>query len=149
MKSLSSIVPLALCVIRRGDEILVITDTHRSNGVEVYRPLGGDIPYGEYSWETIRKQIRLNLGEEIKNLQFLGPAEEVWKHDQEEGHEIIFLFECEFSDPKAYKKEEFLAQAYNGQAVKAKWVAKQEFKKKRKRLYPESLLEMMANPLFS
>lgn len=147
MNTLPAIVPLALCVIRRGDEILVMEDNYRSNGVEVLRPLGGDMAFGEYSWETVRKQIRHYVGEEIKNLQFLGPAEEVWKHDDEEGHEIIFLFEGEFSDPKAYRKEEFRGSTLDGLPIKAKWIGRQEFKKKRKKLYPEDLLDMMDNRL--
>ena len=66
--------PIALCVFRKKDQILVTEEYDKLKKEHFYRPLGGNIEFGEYSWETIRREIKGELGEEIKNLTFIGPT---------------------------------------------------------------------------
>ena len=113
--------PVALCVFRKDNQILVAEgyDTHKSE--RFFRPLGGIVNFGEYSWETIRREIKEELGEEITNLTFIGPAENLFQYQGTPGHEIIFMFEGEFVNKNTYKQEKILGIESDGQEFTAVW----------------------------
>ncbi|GAB4409883.1 MAG: NUDIX hydrolase [Bacteroidia bacterium] len=136
--------PIALCVFRRGDAILVAEGYDPSTQEHFYRPLGGGLEFGEYSWEAVRREIKEELGEEIKNLTFIGPAENVFQYHGNMSHEIIFMFEGEFVNKDTYKREVVLGREDNGEEIRAVWKPLSDFRKNRARLYPEGLLDMLA-----
>ena len=105
----------------------------------------GELFFGEYSWETIRREIKEEIGEEIKNLTFIGQSENVDPHQDNPNHEIIFMFEGEFVNKSTYKKEILLGKEQNGEEIRAIWKPISEFRKKKARLYPEGLLEYLAH----
>lgn len=109
----------------------------------VFIPLGGSLQFGEYSWEAIRREIRLELGEEIKNLTFIGPAEEVNRNSESPDHEILFMFEGEFSNPESYRKSRLEGQTHEGSRFQAIWKPLRDFRRKKSRLYPEGLLDLL------
>lgn len=138
-----SIKPIALCVFRKEDTILVKEGIDPNTQERVFKPLGGSLQFGEYSWEAIRREIRHELGEEIKNLTFIGPAEEVKRDGAQTGHEILFMFEGEFANPDSYRKQQFEGATPNGEAVQAVWKPIRDFRRKKFRLYPEGLLDLL------
>jgi 8-oxo-dGTP pyrophosphatase MutT (NUDIX family) len=140
----SHIRPVALCVFRKENQILVAEGYDGHKEEVFYRPLGGGMAFGEYSWEAIRREIKEELGEEIKNLTFLGQSENVFSHEGSPGHEIIFMFEGEFVNKAPYRKAEMTAREGKEKAVRVLWKPLAEFQKKRARLYPEGLLEFLA-----
>ena len=140
-----SIQPIALCVFRKENSILVLEGFDRHKNEAFYRPLGGGVAFGEYSWETIRREIKEELGEEIKNLSFIGPAENVFNYEGTRNHEIIFMFEGEFVNQDPYHKDIIFGRQNNGSTVRAVWKPISEFRRKKARLYPEGLLEMLIN----
>ena len=141
----TAIKSLALCIFRHKDAILVSEGYDATKQQTYYRPLGGGMVFGEYSWEAIRREIKEELGEEIKNLSFLGPTENIYRQNGQTGHEIIFMFEGEFVNRTVYKQREFIGQYNNGHTLRAVWKPLSEFTKKRALLYPEGLLEFLTS----
>ena len=137
--------PIALCVFRRENQILVAEGYDGLKKENYYRPLGGGVAFGEYSWETIRREIKEEIGEEIKNLTFIGQSENVFHYQGNPGHEIIFMFEGEFVNKSTYKKEVLVGKEENGDEIRAVWKSISEFRRKKARLYPEGLLEYLAH----
>ena len=138
-----SIRPIALCVFRKDNRILVAEgyDNHKSESF--YRPLGGGVNFGEYSWETIRREIKEEIGEEIKNLTFIGPSENLFNYEGTPSHEIIFMFEGEFVNKETYRQDLIFGTESDGQSFKAVWKPISEFTKRKARLYPDGLLELL------
>jgi len=56
--------PLAICVVRRGDEILVSEGYDASKQQRYYRPLGGAIDFGETGQAAAARELQ----EEIAKL---------------------------------------------------------------------------------
>lgn len=137
--------PIALCVFRRENQILVAEGYDGKKKENYYRPLGGGVVFGEYSWETIRREIKEEIGEEIKNLTFIGQSENVYQYQGSPGHEIIFMFEGEFVNKSTYSKEILLGKEENGEEIRAVWKPISEFRRKKARLYPEGLLEYLVH----
>lgn len=138
-----SIRPLALCIFRKDDKILVKEGVDVENQETYFQPIGGLLHFGEYSWEAVRREIRDELGEEIKNLTFLGPSEQVSRRGENHDHAIVFMFEGEFADDNPYQQRELQGRDQHGQAFRAVWKSLKEFRRKKARLYPAGILDMI------
>jgi len=141
----SNIQALALCIFRNKENILVKEgfDDHTSS--YYYRPLGGKMSFGEYSWEALRREIRTEIGEDIKNLSFIGPAENIYKQNGSTEHELIFMFEGEFVNRSVYKKDKIQLSIHNGTESYAIWKPLEDFISKQSLLYPDGLLEILTD----
>lgn len=135
--------PVALCVFRSNNRILVSEGYDAQKQEKFYRPLGGGVEFGEYSWDAIRREIREELGEEIQNLTFIGPAENVFEYDGQPGHEIIFVFEAEFVNPALYRQEVIRGTEDDNTPIRAIWKPIADFKRNKAILYPDALLDML------
>ncbi len=69
----SQIRPIALCLFRHADKLLVFEGYDEIKRQTFYRPLGGAIEFGEYSHETIAREIREELGAEVAGVRYLYP----------------------------------------------------------------------------
>jgi len=138
-----SIRPVVLCIFQHKGKILVKKISRGTSASPVYMPPGGGLIFGEYSWESIRIEIKKELGEEIKNLSFLGTSEQVTAEGQIPRHEIIFLFKGELANEAAYQEEIFWGVDEAGQPVQATWKPITFFKKNKGALYPDLILELV------
>jgi 8-oxo-dGTP pyrophosphatase MutT (NUDIX family) len=138
--------PIAVCLFRDENRILVSEgfDTVKRN--YYYRPLGGGIEYGESSRDAVRREIREELGVEIENVRLLGVLENIFVYEGQQGHEIVFVFDAEFTDKSLYKSSEI--DGYEQEAnveFKAKWYSLNEIEKPGGRLVPEELSKLLTS----
>ncbi len=77
-----------------------VTDDH------YYRLMGGSIEFGEVSDGCLRREIREEIGAEIKNLQLLTVVENNFRYEGEDGHEIVFIYLGMLADPSFYTRPE-------------------------------------------
>lgn len=136
---------LALCIFRRKHEILVAEGFDSRKKETFYRPLGGGIEFGEYSWDAVRREIREEIGEEIKNLSFLGTTENIFEYEGTPGHEVIFVFEGEFTRTQVYQQQEIVGIEDDGTDIKVLWKSMEAFEKGKLILYPDGLTEMLSS----
>lgn len=66
--SSQTIRPVALGVIRRGEEVLVSELYDPNEDYHFYRPLGGGIEFGELGHETLKREFDEELGVELTNI---------------------------------------------------------------------------------
>ena len=135
--------PITLCIFRKEKSILVSRGYDAQKGETFYRPPGGRINFGEYSWATARRQIKEEIGEEIKNLSFLGPLENIFQYEGKDRHEIVFVFEGEFVNKQIYNKEHLTIQRKTDSPLTIEWKPLEDFFRKKDMLYPEGLVNML------
>lgn len=138
-----AILPVALCIFRYQHSLLVREVVSGDGEQPMYSLPGGIVVFGEYSWETVRREMRDTFAQEIKNLMFLGPTEQVVQQADGASHEIIFMFEAEFVNREVYRHAELAGKTPKGEIYRTTWQPISLFKRKRARLYPEGLLEML------
>ena len=70
------------------------------------RPLGGHVEFGEYALDTIRREFREEIGQELTDVRLLGVLENIfgWRGGTE--HEVVFIFVAAFASAAAYEIEE-------------------------------------------
>ncbi|MCJ7825378.1 MAG: NUDIX domain-containing protein, partial [Anaerolineales bacterium] len=95
---------IAICVFRSEGSIFVFEGRDEEKDETFYRPLGGTIEFGEYSIDTVQRELREEIEEEIRNIRYLGMLENVFRYEGEMGHEIVIIYEADFVDPTIYEK---------------------------------------------
>jgi 8-oxo-dGTP pyrophosphatase MutT (NUDIX family) len=94
--------PISICLLRRGEEILVHESYDSVKQVGFARPLGGGIDFGETSAEAAIREIKEELGADIAEVALLGTVENIFVYEGEPGHEIVFVYDGQFVDQSLY-----------------------------------------------
>jgi 8-oxo-dGTP pyrophosphatase MutT (NUDIX family) len=135
---------IAICVFRNGDRILAAEGLDEIKHQKFYRPLGGTIEFGEYSDETVRRELMEEIQAEVSDLRYLGTLENIFTYNGENGHEIIFVYDGKLTDKALYEKE-ILQGDELGTSFKAVWIDLREIRPGSPALYPTGLLELLNN----
>jgi 8-oxo-dGTP pyrophosphatase MutT (NUDIX family) len=139
--------PLAICVFRKNDHILVAEGYDPLKQQTFYRPLSGGIEFGEWSHETICRELMEELGVEVKlgSLKYLGTLENIFTFNGDAGHEIVQVYDGELSPPGLYEQAVIVGhEADVKESFNAMWKSLAEFESGKPILYPLGLLEMLA-----
>jgi len=134
--------PLAICVFRHEDRILVAEGRDEIKDETFYRPLGGAIEFGEYARDTLVRELREEIGAEIGDLQYLGALENVFTYMGEQGHEIVLVFDGAFVDRAFYRQERIDGNEDGLGAFVAMWKPLSFFEPGPP-LYPDGLIDLL------
>lgn len=143
---MSRVRPLAICVFRRQDCILVAEGYDSVKKETFYRPLGGRIEFGEWSYETICRELMEEIGVEVKpdSLKYLGTLENIFVFNGTPGHEIVMVYDGELSASELYDRDTIVGNEVDmGESFSATWKSLSEFGARKSILYPTGLLEML------
>ena len=137
--------PLAICLFRDGDRILVAEGYDPVKRETFYRPLGGGIEFGERAEQTVRRELREELSAEVVNLTYLFTLENIFTFNGADGHEIILVYDGQLNDTSLYAQDVLEGNEFDGfrQApFRAVWKHIHEFGPAAP-LYPEGLHERL------
>jgi ADP-ribose pyrophosphatase YjhB (NUDIX family) len=138
--------PMALVLFRRDDgRVLVAPGFDSVKQQRFYRPLGGEIEFGERAEDAARREIREELGAEVEGLELIGVFENLFTFLGEPGHELVWLFEGRFKEPSYYHGDELTADE-GGAAFPVRWVPVETFARGEAPLYPDGLLDALLTP---
>lgn len=134
--------PIAIGVIRRGDELLLMVVRSDDGTIKGYRPLGGSIEFGERAADALNREFAEELGLAIAEPVLVTVLENLYTHHGAAGHEIVFVFEAAFVDKDAYRCDGF---SYEDGGVRndVAWVALARFRAGEAELYPTGLLQQL------
>ena len=136
--------PIAICVFRYRDRILVSEGYDPVKHQHFYRPLGGGIEFGEYSEQTIRRELLEEIGAEVCELTYLGTLENVYVFNGSPGHEIVQVYDGVFKDTNLYQQPAITGhEADIQESFQAVWKDLDEFGSGKCILYPTGLVEML------
>jgi 8-oxo-dGTP pyrophosphatase MutT (NUDIX family) len=138
--------PIALCVIRRGGEILVFEGYDAVKGERFYRPLGGGIEFGETGAAAVARELLEEIGAVLVGPRCLGTLENIFTYRGRGGHEIARIYEATFADPGLYDRERLTVVEHRHDIVEAMWKPVAAFRDGTLTLYPEGLLDLIDGP---
>ena len=119
----NAIRPIAICVFHHDGRILAARFRDPQRGRVFYRPLGGGIEFGEYSADTIARELSEELGAAVVDLCYLGTVENVFTFDGQTGHEIVMVYDGAFADRSLYDQEVIEGAEDSGLSFRAVWVS--------------------------
>jgi ADP-ribose pyrophosphatase YjhB (NUDIX family) len=134
--------PIAICLLRRGHEILVFRAHDPVDDLAYYRPLGGGILFGERSEDTVRRELREEIGAELERVSLVGVFENTFEMDGVPAHEIVFVYEAAFADRDLYRREMFEVTE-ESETLDGVWRDLDAFDMATAPLYPTGLLDLI------
>ena len=136
--------PLAICLFRHHDRILVAEAYDPVKKEAFYRPLGGGIEFGEYSEQTIERELQVEISADVCDLKYLGTLENVFAFNGSPGHEIVQVFDGSLKNAQLYEQSVILGrEADIEDTFRAVWKSIDEFGEGKAILYPTGLLGML------
>ncbi|KKS69073.1 hypothetical protein A3A14_02555 [Candidatus Daviesbacteria bacterium RIFCSPLOWO2_01_FULL_43_38] len=132
--------PLALCIIKDKDRILVMDGYDPKKDKYFYRLLGGGIEFGERGEEALKREFQEELGTGLENIKFITTLENIFTFDGKQGHEIVMVFKADLANKELYSKD-YMEIIDSKDNHKALWQKISDFKEKRSILYPDNILE--------
>lgn len=88
-------------VIIHNGKILV----HKNGKTNHYALVGGRVEIGENSADTIKREIKEELGKDIEIIEYLSTIENFFENKGSKYHEIMFLYKIEFTNEEDKKIE--------------------------------------------
>jgi 8-oxo-dGTP pyrophosphatase MutT (NUDIX family) len=141
---MSQIRPIAICLFRNGDKILVSEEYDPSKDKTFYRPLGGGIEFGERSTDTIHRELMEEIGAKVIDLVYLGTLENIFIFNGIPGHEIVQVYDGTLVESGLYEQAVISGhEADVNLPMKVIWKGLDEFGPGKSILYPEGLLELI------
>jgi len=134
--------PVAVALIRRGDEILVFEVPDPVKGVNGWRPPGGTIEFGERGRETVVREIREELDVEVVDVGYLGTVENIFTYLGVAGHDLVRVYAARFADEQLYERARFDCVEANGVEFTCIWKPVADFRAGTP-LYPDGLLALI------
>lgn len=135
--------PLAICVFRHNDRILVNEGYDPLKDQTFYRPLGGGIEFGETAEETVRRELMEEINVKVGEVRYLGTLENIFTFNGAPGHEIVMVFDGVLKNSGLYEQAEIEGKEANGESIGAVWMELDQFRKGKSILYPNGLLELL------
>ena len=139
--------PVAICVFRHKDRILVAEGYNSIKEEYFYRPLGGGIEFGEPSVETICRELMEELNAEVdrQSLKYLGAVENIFHFNGNPGHEIVLIYDGVLKESGLYDQALITGTEANGEAIQAMWKNIAEFSEGKSILYPTGLIDLLVS----
>jgi len=140
----NAIRPIAICVFQHDGRILVVEGYDPLKQQAYYRPLGGAIEFGEYSADTIVRELQEELGAAVTNLRYLGALENVFTYNGQQGHEIVMVYDGAFADATLFEQPHLGGAEDNGAPFRAVWLSLADCRRPAAPpVYPTGLLELL------
>jgi 8-oxo-dGTP pyrophosphatase MutT (NUDIX family) len=139
--------PIAICIIRNSDSLLLFEGRDETKDETFYRPLGGSIEFGEYSIDTVQRELFEEIGAEISNIRYIGILENVFTYEGDQGHEIVIVYEADLMDKSIFVKTKLTGYEDDGTPFNVVWKPIGFFHDSGLPLYPDGLLELLEKNL--
>lgn len=91
---------------RPRDGALLVSEATDPSGALFQRPLGGHVEFGEYALDTLRREFREEIGQELTDVRLASVLENIFQWDGTSQHEIVFVFAAALADDAAYEISE-------------------------------------------
>jgi ADP-ribose pyrophosphatase YjhB (NUDIX family) len=136
---------IAVGLVYRGSDVLVMAVKDDSGVIKGWRPLGGAIEFGESAEEALAREFLEEVGKPIRCIKQLCVLENLYIHEGARGHEIVFVFEAEFASSD-FSPADF--SSFDGGITKdVAWRPVREFVDGLERIFPEELSGHLARPV--
>lgn len=133
---------LALGIIRDGDRVFISEGYDPVKQQTFYRAMGGGVDFGETSQQALQREFQEEIQAELTDIKYLGCLENLFTFNGKSGHEVLFIYQCNFVEPKFYQLSE-LTFAEGVRKKRALWVEIERFKSKELKLVPEQFFEYL------
>jgi len=132
---------IGLCV--NNGALLAMEVLADDGSVKGIRPLGGLVEFGETRKAAIKREFQEELDTEIVCSGQWRFFENIYVHEGQLGHEIIFAITIKPLDETLYSREVIAFSEDSGSDCTARWFSIEDLKNGSHALYPDGLLDTL------
>ena len=99
--------PIAVAIIKNGNKIFVGSGNDEIKKQKFYCLLGGGIKFRETALQALKREFREEFAAELIDINLLEIIENIFVYNGDHGHEIAYIFEAGFKDPKMYEEKKY------------------------------------------
>jgi len=134
---------IVLALIRDDNRIFVSEGYDAAKHSYFYRSLGGGVEFGETSRVALEREFQEEIQAKLTNIRYLTCIENLFIYNDQQGHEIIQLYQCDFADSRFYQIESLTFAETPERQHRALWVDIAKFQSGELRLVPEVFLQYL------
>lgn len=121
--------------------------THKNINESHYALIGGRIAIGEDSEETIKRELKEELGKDIEIIDYVTTIENFFDFNGKKYHEIFFVYKADFINDDDKKIEYTLKNLEGDENLQYEWLDINSLENYN--LQPESIKNMLINNDFT
>jgi len=137
--------PIAIGVIINDGRILAFEGYDPTKDQTYYRPPGGGIEFFEPSAQALIREFKEEMNADLCDVAYLGTVESIYEGHGRRGHEIVQVYSARLVDARFYALPEFIGHEDDGSSFKLKWISLDACRRDELILYPDGLLNLIAN----
>ncbi len=134
--------PIALGIPWRDGEVLVAQLDDSVKAERFYRPVGGEIEFGESSRAALVREFKEELGADIEVNRYLGTIENRFTFEGLHGHEIGIVYEVSFLDDIPGSRP-LTGHDDGDRTFQAAWESIATLREAEVTVYPEGVLDLL------
>lgn len=138
----SRIRAVAIAVILNEGRLLVFEGYDNARQTPYYRPLGGEIEFGESGEEALIRELREEVGQDLRLIRYLATLENRYTLDTLPGHELVRVYTAELVNERAYRQS-FVIEEPGQLPQQAYWKPLAELAETPRLLMPHGLWELL------
>lgn len=139
MMKKGAIRPLALCIIKNQDRLLVSKGYDSKKNEVFYRLLGGGVEFGETGEKAIKREFKEELDTDLENVKYITFLENIFTYEGKPGHEIVLVFTGDLVNKDLYQKDNI--KILDNKDGIASWQKISDFKEGKLILYSEGVVD--------
>ena len=129
------------------DGRLLASEVHADDGsVKGVRPLGGTVEFGESWRETLVREFMEELSIEVEVTGAPIVMENLYSHEGQVGHEILFLADIALPASKILSQDWITYRENNGTTCRAGWFDLESLERDGPTLFPMGLGDVLRDP---
>jgi len=133
----------AFCLLLRGNQMLLSKHFDKNRNDYFVRPLGGTVEFQERSEDTLRREIKEEIGADVTAPQLVTVIEDIFDYRGEPYHDVVFLYRAKFADESWYQKDDIVCTEIDGAVFPTFWLTLAEIQENGYRLVPSGLVDII------
>jgi 8-oxo-dGTP pyrophosphatase MutT (NUDIX family) len=134
---------LVVAVIKKGDRLFLSQGFDPVKQEGFYRAMGGGVDFGESSFDALQREFQEEISAELTNIKYLGCLESIFQYKGITGHEVIQVYQADFTDDKFYQLESINFQEKDREKT-ALWVKIEDIKSGKLKLVPDNFINFLS-----
>lgn len=133
---------IAIGLVIRQNHLLVFEGFDDKRQSFYYRPLGGEIEFGETGEQALKREFLEEINQPIDQIEYLETLENHYQLEDVQGHELVRVYRVSLVNPGAYNQDYLISEP--GQLpLQTRWLNLTQLAQKPEQLVPKGLWQLL------